>query len=64
LQAHNNAIFDIAWMPQELKLITASGDLTACLWDVSSEIKELQVFYGHTNSIKSAVFRNQDKGIM
>ncbi|XP_011496586.1 PREDICTED: protein lethal(2)denticleless-like [Ceratosolen solmsi marchali] len=63
IQAHNNAIFDIAWMPQELKLITASGDLTACLWDVSSEMKQLQVFAGHTNSIKSAVFRNQDKAV-
>ena len=50
-------------MPNELKLITASGDRTACLWDVNnSDIKALQVFHGHTNSIKCAVFRHQDKG--
>ncbi|OXU19759.1 hypothetical protein TSAR_010467 [Trichomalopsis sarcophagae] len=62
-QAHNNAIFDIAWMPQELKLITASGERTACLWDVYSDIKELQVFHGHTHSVKSVVFRHQDKAV-
>lgn len=63
LQAHSNAIFDIAWMPQESKLITASGDHTARLWDVSSsEIREVQCFHAHSRSIKSAVFRHQDKG--
>ena len=50
-------------MPNELKLITASGDHTARLWDVNnSDIKALQIFHGHTNSIKCAVFRHQDKG--
>lgn len=51
-------------MPQEMKLITASGDHSARLWDVSeSSIKESQSFYAHTRSIKSVVFRHQDKGI-
>lgn len=50
-------------MPQEMKLITASGDHTARLWDVSqAEIKELQIFQAHTRSIKNAAFRPQDKG--
>ena len=49
-------------MPQELKLVTAAGDRTACLWDTSSDIKLLQEFQGHTHSIKSVVFRHQDKG--
>lgn len=64
LQAHNNAVFDVAWMPKELKLITASGDRTACLWDVSlsRELVEIQSFKGHTHTIKSAVFRHEDKG--
>ncbi|XP_011499985.1 PREDICTED: protein lethal(2)denticleless-like [Ceratosolen solmsi marchali] len=63
-QAHTDAIFDIAWMPQELKLITASGDHTARLWDVSSSgFQELQIFHAHTRSIKSAVFRHHDKAV-
>lgn len=63
-RAHNNAIFDIAWMPGELKLVTASGDHTARLWDVSrSEIKQIQFFHAHTRSVKTAVFRHQDKAV-
>ncbi|XP_046813626.1 protein lethal(2)denticleless [Vespa crabro] len=63
-QAHFNAIFDIAWMPGELKLVTASGDHTAKLWDVSrSEIKQIEYFHAHTRSVKTAVFRHQDKAV-
>ncbi|XP_015431620.1 PREDICTED: protein lethal(2)denticleless isoform X2 [Dufourea novaeangliae] len=62
-QAHCNAIFDVAWMPGELKLVTASGDHTARLWDVSgSEIREIDHFHAHTRSVKTAVFRYQDQG--
>lgn len=51
-------------MPGELKLVTASGDHTAKLWDVSrSEIKQIEYFHAHTRSVKTAVFRHQDKGI-
>ncbi|OAD61584.1 Protein lethal(2)denticleless [Eufriesea mexicana] len=61
-QAHCNAIFDIAWMPGELKLVTASGDHTARLWDVSgSEIRQIDYFHAHTRSVKTAVFRYQDQ---
>lgn len=64
-KAHCNAIFDIAWMPGELKLVTASGDHTARLWDVSRpEIKQINYFHAHTRSVKTAVFRYQDKGIL
>lgn len=64
-QAHCNAIFDVAWMPGELKLVTASGDHTARLWDVSgSEIKQIDYFHAHTRSVKTAVFRYQDQGIL
>lgn len=51
-------------MPGELKLVTASGDHTARLWDVSgSEIRQIDYFHAHTRSVKTAVFRYQDKGI-
>ncbi|XP_068973482.1 protein lethal(2)denticleless [Bombus flavifrons] len=63
-QAHRNAIFDVAWMPGELKLVTASGDHTARLWDVSgSEIRQIDCFHAHIRSVKTAVFRYQDQAV-
>lgn len=51
-------------MPGELKLVTASGDHTARLWDVSgSEIRQIDIFSAHVRSVKTAVFRYQDQGI-
>lgn len=50
-------------MPGELKLVTASGDHTARLWDVSgSDIRLINHFHAHTRSVKTAVFRFQDQG--
>lgn len=49
-------------MPKELKLVTASGDRSAILWDAShSSIEPVQTFHGNIHSIKAAVFRPQDK---
>ncbi|XP_053978906.1 protein lethal(2)denticleless [Hylaeus anthracinus] len=63
-QAHCNAIFDVAWMPGDLKLVTASGDHTARLWDVSgSQIKQIDYFHAHTRCVKTAVFRYQDQAV-
>ncbi|KAI4492329.1 hypothetical protein M0802_009839, partial [Mischocyttarus mexicanus] len=63
-QAHSNAIFDVAWMPDELKLVTASGDHSARLWDVSqSEIRQIEFFQAHMRSVKTVVFRPDDKAI-
>ncbi|XP_015191632.1 PREDICTED: protein lethal(2)denticleless [Polistes dominula] len=63
-QAHGNAIFDVAWMPNDLKLVTVSGDHSAKLWDVSqSEIKQIDIFQAHLRSVKTAVFRPEDKAI-
>lgn len=63
-KAHCNAIFDIAWMPDELKLVTVSGDHTAQLWDVNKGIHHLRCFNAHTRSVKTAIFRDRDKGKM
>lgn len=60
-QCHHNAVFDIAWMPFHLKLISASGDHTARLWDVSeSRLTSIRDFCGHTRSVKVATFRKND----
>ncbi|XP_032685046.1 protein lethal(2)denticleless isoform X2 [Odontomachus brunneus] len=67
VQAHANAIFDLAWMPGELKLVTVAGDHTARLWDVSmfgrSQTKELCCYSSHTRSVKTVAFRYQDKAV-
>ncbi|CRL00096.1 CLUMA_CG013378, isoform A [Clunio marinus] len=60
-QCHYNAVFDIAWMPYHLKLISASGDHTARLWDVTeSKLINIREFCGHSRSVKVAAFRKND----
>lgn len=54
-------MFDIAWMPYHLKLITASGDHSARQWDITeSKLVQVREFRGHTRSVKTAVFRKND----
>ena len=51
--AHNNAIFDVAWFPSDPGLlISASGDQTLALWDVTSALK-VSTFRGHSSSVKT-----------
>ncbi|XP_067010099.1 protein lethal(2)denticleless isoform X2 [Anabrus simplex] len=64
IQAHYNAIFDLAWMENAFKLVSVSGDHTAILWDVGeSELKEVGKFQGHTRSLKTVDFRPQDSAV-
>ncbi|KAE8600545.1 hypothetical protein XENTR_v10013302 [Xenopus tropicalis] len=60
--AHTNAVFDIAWVPGEHKLVTASGDQTAKLWDVKAGdlIGECK---GHQCSLKSVAFSKFEKAV-
>ncbi|XP_053394670.1 denticleless protein homolog [Mercenaria mercenaria] len=60
--AHNNAVFDVEWMAQEQKLLTASGDQTIGLWDVPSK-KKLLTFKGHSSSVRSVRYRPQDDAV-
>ncbi|XP_041069701.1 denticleless protein homolog isoform X1 [Carcharodon carcharias] len=60
--AHNNAVFDLAWVPGEPKLVTASGDQTAKLWDVYVS-EHLGTFKGHQCSLKSVAFGKQEKAV-
>ncbi|XP_041351581.1 denticleless protein homolog [Gigantopelta aegis] len=62
-EAHNNAIFDVAWMEMEFKIVTGSGDQSAALWDVNTSQK-LEVFKGHTSSIRSVAFRHSDDAVL
>ncbi|XP_053964772.1 protein lethal(2)denticleless [Anastrepha ludens] len=64
-QCHYNAVFDLEWAPGQMKFVSASGDHTACLWQVdeSGEIRILRSFVGHTRSVKTAAFRRHDSSV-
>ncbi|BGP16592.1 hypothetical protein JCM10213_000494 [Rhodosporidiobolus nylandii] len=51
-QAHDNAIFDLAWSGDDQFLATASGDQTTRLWDVRTQTC-VGILSGHTCTIKS-----------
>ncbi|KAK7365184.1 hypothetical protein VNO80_14042 [Phaseolus coccineus] len=50
--SHQNAVFDICWIKEDMQILTASGDQTIKLWDVQEQ-KCLGVLTGHTGSVKS-----------
>ncbi|XP_019953130.2 denticleless protein homolog [Paralichthys olivaceus] len=60
--AHENAVFDIAWVPGEPQLVTAAGDQMARLWDVKTG-DMLGSFKGHLCSLKSVAFTPQEKAV-
>ncbi|KAF7277684.1 hypothetical protein GWI33_006584, partial [Rhynchophorus ferrugineus] len=62
--AHNNAIFDLAWMFDQMKIVTASGDHTSKLYDFGDgDFKEIRMFCGHTRSVKTVTFRKDDSSV-
>ncbi|TRY59876.1 hypothetical protein DNTS_013574 [Danionella cerebrum] len=61
-QAHENAVFDIAWVPGANSLVTASGDQMARLWDVTTG-DLLGTFKGHQCSLKSVAFSKQETAV-
>ncbi|KAL8248687.1 hypothetical protein R6Q59_005555 [Mikania micrantha] len=50
--AHENAIFDVCWIKDDTKLLTACGDHSIKVWD-SQERTCLLALTGHTGSVKS-----------
>ncbi|KAL3266817.1 hypothetical protein HHI36_010971 [Cryptolaemus montrouzieri] len=64
LHAHNNAIFDLTWLFQQLKIVTASGDHSSKLYDISnSGITEERTFFRHERSVKSIASSKDDPSI-
>lgn len=61
-EAHENAIFDICWSPDQVKILTASGDQFCVLWDVSSKQK-VRTFKGHCGSVKTIDFSPFDPNV-
>lgn len=63
-QCHFNAVFDLEWVPGQMKFVSASGDHTSKLWDIcESDIRQSRVFTGHTRSVKTAAFRKRDSSV-
>ncbi|EDV36677.1 uncharacterized protein Dana_GF13076 [Drosophila ananassae] len=63
-QCHFNAVFDLEWAPGQMRFVSASGDHTARLWEVSgSGIRGLNSYVGHTRSVKSAAFKRTDPAV-
>ncbi|XP_036406125.1 denticleless protein homolog [Megalops cyprinoides] len=60
--AHENAVFDVAWVPGEASMVTASGDQMAKLWDVKAG-ELLGTFKGHQCSLKSVAFTKREKAV-
>uniref|UniRef100_F1S2V6 Denticleless protein homolog n=1 Tax=Sus scrofa TaxID=9823 RepID=F1S2V6_PIG len=60
--AHWNAVFDLAWVPGELKLVTAAGDQTAKFWDVKAG-ELMGTCKGHQCSLKSVAFSKFEKAV-
>ncbi|XP_021481838.1 denticleless protein homolog [Meriones unguiculatus] len=60
--AHWNAVFDLAWVPGELKLVTAAGDQTARFWDVKAG-ELMGTCKGHQCSLKSVAFSKFQKAV-
>jgi denticleless len=49
-RAHNNAIFDLAWVDGVNKLLTAAGDQFIVLWDVPTG-KKINSFLCKKNTL-------------
>ncbi|ALC42749.1 l-2-dtl [Drosophila busckii] len=63
-QCHFNAVFDLEWAPGQMRFVSASGDHTARLWEVTgSGICGLNSYVGHTRSVKTAAFKRTDPAV-
>ncbi|XP_030758524.1 protein lethal(2)denticleless-like isoform X1 [Sitophilus oryzae] len=62
--AHNNAIFDLSWMFDQMQIVTASGDHTSKLFDFGDgDFRQVRLFCGHSRSVKTVTFRKEDSSV-
>src|SRR5262249_30778125 len=55
LAGHTELVTAVAWSPDGTRLVTASWDSTARVWDANTG-KQLAVLKGHTNRLESAAW--------
>ncbi|KAI4261222.1 MAG: hypothetical protein L6R42_003577 [Xanthoria sp. 1 TBL-2021] len=53
---HTNAILDLAFSPDDLRLATASGDQTSRIIDMPTQ-RAVHTLVGHTSSLKQVIFQ-------
>ncbi|MDR3232099.1 MAG: hypothetical protein LBT46_00250, partial [Planctomycetaceae bacterium] len=63
LEGHTDTVRSAAFSPDGTKIVTASEDNTARIWDAATG-KELQKLEGHTHYVWSAVFSPDGKRIV
>ncbi|KAK9108164.1 hypothetical protein Syun_024175 [Stephania yunnanensis] len=61
--AHNNAIFDLCWIRDDMRILTASGDQTIKVWDVEKKAC-ISALTGHTGSVKSLSCHPSNPGLL
>ncbi|KAK9119795.1 hypothetical protein Scep_017888 [Stephania cephalantha] len=61
--AHNNAIFDLCWIQDDMRILTASGDQTIKVWDVEKKAC-ISALIGHTGSVKSLSCHPSNPGLL
>lgn len=62
--SHYNAIFDLAWKYDDMKLVTASGDHTLRSWTIAeADIREDRLFVGHDRSVKTVTFQRNGSSV-
>src|SRR5262249_55160637 len=62
-QGHNAILLMAAFSPDGRRIVTASDDQTARIWDVASG-KEIAILRGHEDSVNSAAFSPDGRRIV
>ena len=63
LRGHTDAIWSVAFSRDGTKIVTASSDRTARVWDVATR-KSIAELRGHNDVIRSAVFSPDGKQVV
>ncbi|KAL7269547.1 hypothetical protein RUND412_007789 [Rhizina undulata] len=63
IMCHDNAIFDLAWSPDDHQMATASGDQSVRITDVMTK-KTTALLLGHRSTVKQAAYNPDTPAIL